>query len=395
MSTLIASPPVTDPRADSGARMRVVAWGAGIATFTLLYAPQGVLTQIAVDFGLASSNASWVVAAATFGLAASVIPWALLSDRIGRHRALQIALLLAAALAVAGPLLPGFAGLIVGRVLLGAALGGIPALAITYLHEAAAPQRSAALAAAYVAATTTGGLIGRLAVTPLAEAFGWRMSLLVVGSVAAVLCGSLALLLPRTPIRREPLARSIRLLARQSRSTTAWPLYAIGALAIGVLVAVYNSVVFRLEAAPYELAPGVVSLVFLCYLGGSLASRLSSAASRAMGPRWTFAVAGAAIAAGIAVTLLGALWFVVAGIALLTMGVSLAHATASGTVPRVAGEGRQHAVALYSVVYYVGASVFGVLGASAFAIGGWPALAIGVGAVAVCITALGSLAARN
>jgi predicted MFS family arabinose efflux permease len=43
-------------------------------------------------------------------------------------------------------------------------------------------------------------------------------------------------------------------------------LFGIGALLIGGMVVVFNYLPFRLEQAPYRLAPNMVSLIFLAYL---------------------------------------------------------------------------------------------------------------------------------
>lgn len=367
-------------------------WAAGIVTFAVLYAPQGLLTQLAAEYALTPAEASWAVSATTLGLACAILPWAFFSDRVGRHRALQIATLATGILAIASPFAPGFGLFLAGRALLGAALGGIPALAVSYIQEAAPAGRAPSLAASYVAATSAGGLLGRIAIAPLAELAGWRLALVGLGVAAAAICALLAATLPATPVRRVTLRQSLTLFFRQLGSGAVWPYYAVGALSIGVLVAVYNSLVFRLEAPPYLLAPTAASLVFLCYLAGAVSSRLSSGISARIGARATIAVAGCAVLAGALVTLASPLWLVIAGVALLTAGEFLGHATANAQVPRVAREGRQHAVALYSVTYYIGASAFGVLGAQLFGSAGWPGLVAGAAVAALAIAGFGILA---
>jgi MFS transporter, YNFM family, putative membrane transport protein len=50
------------------------------------------------------------------------------------------------------------------------------------------------------------------------------------------------------------------------------PLFAIGALLVGGMVAVFNYLPFRLEQPPYRLTPILVSLIFLAYLAGTAGS---------------------------------------------------------------------------------------------------------------------------
>lgn len=389
--TTVDIPPLTATPRRLGAAM----WTTGIATFGVLYAPQGLLTGIADAYDLTAADASWVVSTATLGLALAILPWALAADRFGRRRMMQVGAVAAAVIAIASPLLPGFAGLLVGRFLLGAALGGIPALAVAYLHEAAGPQRAGVAAGAYVAATSVGGLAGRLVAAPVGELVGWRWSLELLGILAAALTIMFAVLLPATEEHRPvPLRRSLRILGRQALNVRALPLYAIGALVVGAMVAVFNALGFRLEAAPFFLSATAVSLVFLTYLSGTVTSRLSGALVQRFGTRMPLVAGGLAMTVGAAVTLANSVVVIVLGVLLITAGMFLAHATANAATARAGGSGRQHAVALYSVAYYIGSSVLGTVGAVAWTAGGWFALAALV-AVAGALVAVVSVKVRD
>ncbi|SDG63043.1 Predicted arabinose efflux permease, MFS family [Microbacterium sp. 77mftsu3.1] len=389
--TTVGIPPLTASPRRLGAAM----WTTGIATFGVLYAPQGLLTGIAETYRLTAADASWVVSAATLGLALSILPWALVADRFGRRRMLRVAAVAAAVIAVASPLLPGFAGLLAGRFLLGVALGGIPALAVAYVHEAAGPQRAGVAAGAYVAATSVGGLAGRLVAAPVGELVGWRLSLELLGILAAALTVLFAVLLPPTEEHRPvPFGRSLRILGRQAVNVRALPLYAIGAMVVGAMVAVFNALGFRLEAAPYFLSATAVSLVFLTYLSGTVTSRLSGALVQRFGTRMPLVAGGAAMTVGAAVTLASPVAVIVVGVLLITAGMFLAHATANAATARAGGSGRQHAVALYSVAYYIGSSVLGTVGAAAWTAAGWVALA-GLVAVLGVLVALASVKVRD
>ncbi|MFE7020817.1 MFS transporter [Microbacterium sp. NPDC057650] len=97
-----------------------------MATFAQLYSPQGILPLLATDFRVDASQASLAISAATTGLALSVLPWSLVADRIGRVRAMRIALVSATVLGLLMPWCPWFEALLAIRVLEGIALGGIP-----------------------------------------------------------------------------------------------------------------------------------------------------------------------------------------------------------------------------------------------------------------------------
>ena len=77
--------------------------------------------------------------------------------------------------------------------------------------------------------------------------------------------------------RFVPAPTGVRALLRMSRRALSdrglLALYAIGGCSAGALVAVFNTLGFRLSDAPFHLGPGrAASLVFLVYPVGSLSS---------------------------------------------------------------------------------------------------------------------------
>ena len=73
-------------------RLTAALFAGGIATFAELYAVQAVLPGLAAEFGLTESQATLAVSVATGALALSVLPWAAWGDRVGRARAMRMAL---------------------------------------------------------------------------------------------------------------------------------------------------------------------------------------------------------------------------------------------------------------------------------------------------------------
>jgi MFS transporter, YNFM family, putative membrane transport protein len=354
----------------------------------LLYAPQGLLPQIARETSADASHVSLMVSAATLGLAVSVLPWAWLSDRIGRRTAMRVAAAVAALTAVTVPWLSSFDALLAGRLVQGAALGGIPALAIALLHETSVPARTAALAGSYVAATSLGGLTGRLVVTPIADHLGWRMSLTMLGAVVVMLMAAVIAVLPpaNSTAAHEPSSGAA---LRHLRDPGMLALFGVGGTLIGGMVAIFNYLPFRLEAAPYSLTPTAVSLVFLAYLGGTIGSRAAGWLTGRAGPPAVLAIAGGLLAVGSAVTLAHSLILVVVGVITLTSGLFIGHAVASHLVGARASQGRAQASALYNISYYAGSSVFGWVGGFAWLTAGWCGVAVlasALGIVAVLLT---------
>ena len=387
----------TPPTGNPDRRLSAALWCAGVATFALMYAPQGLLTQIGNDASVSPAQASLLVSAATLGLALSVLPWARFSDRVGRPTAMRYAAATAGLLAVAVPWLPTFDALVAGRFVQGVALGGLPALAMTLLHEVAAPARTAALAGSYVAATSLGGLSGRLLVVPVADHLGWRPALAILGGGLAILMTILIALLPAGLARRSPVP-STGILAIHLRDTRLLALFGIGALLVGGMVAVFNYLPFRLEAAPYRLAPTVVSLIFLAYLAGTAGSRAAAWMVGRFGQRTVLVLACTCMAGGTMLSVAGPLVLILLGVAAITAGLFVGHAVASGMVGAHAKTGRAQATALYNVSYYAGSSLFGWVGGIAWASGQWLSVAVLVlvlTALALLLALLPSTTARR
>jgi MFS transporter, YNFM family, putative membrane transport protein len=373
-------------------RLGAVLWCAGLAAFAAMYAPQGLLTEIARDAAVDPSRASLVVSAATLGLGVSVLPWAWLSDRIGIRSAMRLAAAGAAICAVTVPWLPTYAGLVGGRFLQGIALGGIPALAMALLHDTTTAKHAATMAGSYVAATSLGGLGGRLLVVPVADQVGWRVGLFVIGCLVAALMAGLIGLMPRpaeNPAHQADISAGAVLTHLRNPAMVA--LFGIGALLIGGMIAVFNYLPFRLEQPPYLLTPDLVSLVFLAYLAGTAGSRATGWLTGRVGQGPVLAAACVMMAGGGAITLAQPLYIVVAGVVVLTAGLFIGHAVASSMVAARAVTGRAQAAALYNISYYAGSSAFGWLAGFAWQHAHWPLVAtvvVVLGASACALTGL-------
>lgn len=374
-------------------RLILMLWCAGLGAFAAMYAPQGLLPEIARDMSVDASQAALLISATTLGLAASVLPWAWVSDRLGLRAAMRVAAGTAALCAVVVPWLPTFEWLLAGRLMHGIALGGIPALAMTLSHDIVSPARAATVAGSYVAATSVGGLGGRLLAVPAADLLGWRAGLMVLGGAVAVLMIAMIGVIPRAAgVRRS--RGTIRVLGAHLRNPRLWPILVVGMLLSGAVMTVFNYLPFRLADAPYGLEPTVISLVFLTYLGGTAGSRATGWLSGRFGPSVVLAAAAVLVAVGAAVTVSGPLVAIIAGVAVLTAGFFVGHAVASNMVAARASHGRAQATALYTVGYYTGSSVFGWLGGVAWSHGHWYAVAGLVGILGLTATLLSVVSAE-
>ncbi|MGY3203670.1 YNFM family putative membrane transporter [Streptomyces sp. TE5632] len=381
-------------------RMSLALFLAGVATFALLYSTQALLPLISGDLGVSAGDASWTVAAATGGLALFVLPMSALSERYGRRTVMTASLAVAVTVGLLVPFAPSLGALVALRALQGAALAGVPASATAYLAEEVRPRALVTAIGLFVAGNSVGGMSGRVVTGWVAQEWGWRVAVGVIGVLAVACAVAFRLLLP-APRHFRPGSLRPRVLAGAVRGHLADPLlrrlYAIGALFMTVFGGVYTVIGYRLSEAPFSLPQGVVGSIFLVYLVGTVSASAAGRLVNRLGRRGALYAAGGTTAAGLLLSLAGSLSLILLGLVLITGGFFAGHAVASSAVGRTATEGRAQASALYQSAYYVGSSVGSTVGALAFHSEGW-AGTVGVGLVAVAgvvtITVLGTRAAR-
>jgi len=374
---------------------------AGVATFALLYSTQALLPLISGEFGVPASDASWTVSAATGALALFVLPMSALSERFGRRTVMTASLAVAVTVGLLVPFAPSLGALIALRAVQGAALAGLPASATAYLAEEVRPRALITAIGLFVAGNSVGGMSGRVITGWVAQEWGWRVAVAVIGVVAVGCAVAFRLLLPAPRHFRTGSLRP-RVLARTVRTHLANPLlrrlYAIGALFMTVFGGVYTVIGYRLTEAPFGLPQGIVGSVFLVYLVGTVSASTAGKLVGRLGRRGALYLAGGTTTAGLLLSLSDTLALVLLGLVLITAGFFAGHAVASSAVSHTAKEGRAQASALYQSAYYIGSSAGSTLGAVAFHASGWSGT-VGLGLLAVLgvvtVTVLGSRAARS
>ncbi|WP_237476715.1 MFS transporter [Lichenibacterium dinghuense] len=396
--------PVAHNRIGSARYLRasVALFLAGFATFSLLYCPQPLLPVLGRAFGVQAASASLAVSFGTAALALSIVAAATLSDLRGRKPVMLLSLVLASALNAASAFAPHWGLFLAARALEGVALGGVPAVAMTYLAEETEASGLGLAMGIYVGSTAVGGMGGRVITGLVAEAAGWRTAVAAVGAIGLATALGFALLLPASRHFR-PRAVDLGTQARAFRAALAdrrlVALYLFAFLAMGGFVAVYNYAGFRLEAPPYGLDQAQEGLIFTLYLLGTVSSTVAGTLADRLGRAPVMALGMAIALLGAGATLFAPLPAVVLGIALVTVGFFAGHGVASGTVGGFAGPNKAQAASLYLLTYYLGSSVLGTAGGVFWTAARWPGVAgfvaaLFAGAVALAAV-LGSTVARR
>ncbi|PDP89650.1 MFS transporter [Glycomyces fuscus] len=399
MTLTSASPPDHDtrPRAGSGAYRRTVVAlvAAAVATFAQLWSVQPILPAIAEGFGASASQAALSVSLATGGLAGFTLVWSGAADRFGRARVIGASLLAATVLGCLTPFAAELWPLLALRALQGAALGGVPAAAVAYLSEEIHPADAARATGLYIAGNPLGGMGGRLLAGFAADLGGWQWGIAANTLLALAALAVFALVLPRRPREPRPSAAGGAPAGTAAAGSTASPpgapaaagmggrlraalttrglpaLYAQALLLMGAFMTVYNLLGFRLTAEPFGLSQAAASLLFLSYTAGMLGSAVAGAATARWGGYAVLTTATALMAAGLGGMFTTALPGLLAALLVMTFGFFCAHATASAWVGARAVAGRAQAMAVYTLAYYLGSSLFGWLGGLVYDTVGW------------------------
>lgn len=373
-------------------RIRLALLVGALALFALLYAPQPVLPQFAAAFSLAPGTVALLVSAGTLGLAVSAIPLGTLSEVVGRRRVMVTALLIAEVIGVALPFLPNFPLLVALRLVQGAAVAGLAAVAAAYLADETGGRDLGTTMGLYVAGTTIGGMSGRLLGGIAGDYGGWTGGLTAVAVLAGICTVLFVLLLPterhqqRQHFRLRPLLDGVRAAATDPGLRAP---FAVAALGMGSFVAVYNVLGFRLIAPPLSVPPALAALAFLAYAAGTVTSALAGRFADRFGRRPVLLTGLVVALAGLALMLAGNLVVILLGLVVFTGGFFAAHSVASGWVGVLAApSARGQASAMYQFAYYGGSSVGGVLGGTAYAHWGWPGMSL----VLACWLALAGVA---
>lgn len=359
-------------------RVSLALFLAGLATFATIHGTQPLLPLLAQTFHVSPATSALSLSATTFALGITLIFLGPISDAIGRTRLMHASLTLSALLTLVAATIPHWGMLVAIRALIGVAVAGLPAVAVAYLREEIHPASVARATGLYIGGTGLGGMAGRLLSGFVADFFGWRWALASIGILGlACAAATLALLPPSrgfTPATLRP-----RELTRRTREVITDPVLlgidVIGFVSMGTLAATFNALGFRLTAAPYNLPIGLVSLLFVVYALGSVASAQAGKLAGRYGAPRVAAAAFAVAIAGELITLARPVALILIGLATMTVGFFASHGVASGWVSAHAvehGQGTGQAASFYLFSYYLGASVMGAVGNACWSAYHWP-----------------------
>jgi YNFM family putative membrane transporter len=358
---------------------------AGFSTFALLYVAQPLLPMFAGYFQVSAAESSLALSLSTLSLALGIMAAAVIAEGFGRRTVIGVSMVSSALLTIAGAFAPDWVTLLITRALAGLLMGGMPAVAISYLAEEIDPKGLGLAIGLLVSGNAFGGMTGRVLGGILAESFSWQVALGSLGAMGLIAAIGFILLLPAshrfTPRKGFDPAYHLKAWAGHLSNPALLPLFAISFLAMGSFVCLYNYAGFRLVAPPYQLNQRQIGLIFTVYVFGITASSVAGALADRLGRRYVLGGGLMMTLGGLALTLLPDLWAMILGIIIITAGFFAAHSVASSWVGQLAKGNKGHAAALYMLAYYLGSSVVGSAGGWFWSSGGWNAVGAFTGAL--------------
>lgn len=354
----------------------------GLVAFLTLYATQPLLPLLESLFHASKSAVGWTVSASTLGVAIAAPLLGTFTERMNRKHVILVSILLLAIPTCAAATSRSLGWLVFWRLLQGLITPGVFATTIAYITENWPPTAVAPVMSLYVSGTALGGFCGRAVTGVMAEHAGWRASFVLLGVLSLGGAALVAWLLPNRP--RAPLASTGLSLSRILMPMLAHfgnprllVTYLVGFNVLFSLVGVFTYITFYLAAPPFSLSTGQLSLLFVVYLVGLIATPLAGALLPRVGLRAGITGSILLSLAGVLLTLVHLLFVVIAGLALCCTGVFISQSCATSFLREAAPESsRASAVGMYVACYYIGGTVAGVAPSLVWKLGGWTACAV-------------------
>ncbi len=359
---------------------------AGFASFSSLYCVQPMMPIFAKFFQVTPTHSSFPLSFSTVALAIGLLFTGFISDRFGRKPIMVCALFLVSILLLISASFPIWEIFLSTRILIGLAVSGVAAVAMTYIGEEIAQKDIGFAMGLYISGTAIGGMGGRLIAGVLVDFISWQSATYIIGFLNFIIACLFYLLLPKSqhfkpfPFRFSRFKAAFEQNLKDSKLRI---LFAQGFILMGCLVTVFNYISYHLLEAPFHLSQTWIGLISIAYLAGIYSSPKAA--------RWGYQYGRAKVLpfllfsmmVGLFITLIPSLWAILLGLTIFTFSFFAAHSTASSWVSVQAVQYRAVASSLYLFCYYIGSSLLGSSGGLVWEHFGWIGINLSVGVVLV------------
>jgi predicted MFS family arabinose efflux permease len=347
----------------------------GFCAFLSLYATQPLLPLLMRNFRASQLAVSLTVSAATLAVALAA-PWVgILADQQGRKKVIVPALYLLGLATLLTGLADSLPALILWRFIQGLLTPMVFAVTVAYVSEEWPHHEAGFATSVYVTGTVVGGFTGRYLSGLVADALGWQWVFLVLGFLILLLTLGIAQWLPlaRRFKKVEDTSASLRHLREHLGNPSLLAVNAVGFVVLFSLVGTFTYITFYLADAPFGLRTSALGSLFFVYLVGAVITPLAGRRVDRMNLSGTLALSLLVSAAGVGLTLIQHLTWVIVGVSLCCSGVFVCQTVANKMVGATAGKAKASAVGLYVTFYYLGGFMGSVVPGLLWKWGKWPA----------------------
>lgn len=348
----------------------------GGTAFVDMYATQPLLPTLRAEFHTNEAAVGATISVLTFACAAAAPFVGPLADALGRKRVIVSAIFLLALVTYGAATATSLHLLLVWRFVQGLLMPAVFAVTLAYVAEEFPPEVGGRAISAYIGGNVVGGFLGRYLTAVVASRWDWHVAFVVLGTVN--LAGGAFVLFALPParhfVRQSSMVGALRAIGGFVRDPALVATCIAGGSVLFTLVAAFTFVTFRLAEPPFDLGTLALGNVFFVYLLGAVSSPLVGQLIDRLGHRMALLIALAVSIGGALLTLVPSIPAIVAGLALMAVGVFAAQAASQGYIGIVAHERRSTAASLYIAVYYTGGGLGAILPAPLWTSGGWPAV---------------------
>ncbi|GAC1306072.1 MAG: MFS transporter [Vulcanimicrobiaceae bacterium] len=338
---------------------------------------QPLLPSLGAEFGVSPAGAGATISAVVFAIAVTSSAYGPVADFLGRKRVMAGGCALLGLATLACAFAPNLATLIAFRTLQGAFVPAVTAVAIAYLSQLRRKREIGGLVGLYIAATVTGGLVGRVGSGLIAERWTWRGSFVAFACLTLVAAAGLGLTLRE---RRAPVGRSMRTafgdsyraMGRHLGNPRLLGAFIVGATLFFGFIGLFTYLPYLLTSPPFSLSTGTVAWFYVSYIAGVFTAPVAGRLSMRVSRRLLIAIGFGIALLGLALTALPSLVAVALGTVVLCVGMFTAQAIVPAYVNVTATVAKGGANALYQAFYYAGAIFGSTLPGIGWERFGWP-----------------------
>lgn len=350
---------------------------AGFSSFSSLYCVQPMMPIFAQFFAVSPTHSSFPLSASTIALAVGLLFSGLISDRFGRKVIMVWALLLTALLLILSSLFPIWEIFIGTRVLIGFAVSGVAAVAMTYIGEEIAQQDIGLAMGLYISGTAIGGMGGRLIAGVLIDFMAWQKVILLIGILNFISAVIFYLILPQSKhFKAYPIAfsRFKKSFIKNFSDSKLRLLFAQGFILMGCFVTIFNYMSYHLLEKPFQLSQIWIGLISVAYLAGIYSSPRAAKWGEKFGRHRVLPVMLICMLTGLWLMRTTSIGLVLLGLGIFTFAFFAAHSTCSSWVAVQALQYRAVGSSLYLFSYYMGSSFLGSSSGLVWEYFGWNGL---------------------